>query len=99
MHHPGPDGICPHCEATGLDAVPARDLKVGMLLQTRFNPGVPAPTLNPAQITYGKMPHKGEIMFVKKRIRITPFRLLMAFEACLLLLLAAVVIGASISPK
>ncbi|MFF4924323.1 hypothetical protein ACFY4B_27375 [Kitasatospora sp. NPDC001261] len=38
-HHPDEHGICAACEATGLPAVAARDLKPGMLIQDKFNPG------------------------------------------------------------
>ncbi|MGA5819794.1 hypothetical protein ACPC54_18280 [Kitasatospora sp. NPDC094028] len=38
-HHPDEHGICAACEATGLPAVRARDLKPGMLIQDKFNPG------------------------------------------------------------
>ncbi|MEU3907944.1 hypothetical protein AB0F20_29740 [Streptomyces goshikiensis] len=39
MSHAHPNGPCAACIATGLPAVAARDLKPGMLIQDKFNPG------------------------------------------------------------
>lgn len=37
-HHHPTNGLCEACEATGLPYVQARDLKAGLLIQTRFRP-------------------------------------------------------------
>ncbi|MFE7135239.1 hypothetical protein ACFVIM_30715 [Streptomyces sp. NPDC057638] len=39
LHQPHVNGPCAACVATGLPAVAARDLKVGMLIQDAFTPG------------------------------------------------------------
>jgi hypothetical protein len=39
LHQPHVNGPCAACVATGLPAVAARDLEVGMLIQDKFTPG------------------------------------------------------------